>query len=141
MTDIVEALPKKLGFQRVSVLHFIWNRFLKRRGNKTQKQNPKQTIQQIQNKLLKHKPYLAYCLVENSPYAHDQCRGNLLTLQVSKGELPEADGKETVLEEESWQLACSELLTGAPHTLCRTLLPEQPLLGRVPCAHLPGISS
>lgn len=35
--DIVEALPKKLGFQRVSVnafLYFIWNRFLKRKDKK-----------------------------------------------------------------------------------------------------------
>lgn len=50
--------------------------------------------------------------MENSSYEHHQCRGNLLTPQVSKGELPEADGKETVLEEEPWQVACSELLTG-----------------------------
>lgn len=39
--------------------------------------------------------------MENSSYEHHQCRGNLLTPQVSKGELPQADGKETVLGREA----------------------------------------
>lgn len=79
---------------------------------KNQKTKPKQTTRQMQNKWHKHTPYWAYCLVENPSYEHRQCRGNLLAPQVSKGELPAADGKETVLEEEPWQVARSELLTG-----------------------------
>lgn len=114
--DIVEALPKKLGFKGSVLVPFY---ILHGRDSLKNKQTtqPKQATKQIQNKWHKHTPYWAYCLMENSSYEHHQCRGNL-TPQVSKGELPQADGKETVLEEKPWQVACSELLTGpSPHAV------------------------